>query len=79
MHRAGPILKPKAGRFALPAGIFATTLWASQAWTAVRAAPVLNFLEITLLLHAFALAGVTALNLFRLRDFLGGHEISSYG
>ena len=71
MHRGGPILKPKSGRFALPAGIFATMLWGSQAWTAVRAMPLLNFLEITLLLHAFALAGVTALNLFRLRDFVG--------
>ncbi len=46
-------------------------LWGSQAWVAVRAMPQLNFLEITLLLHAFALAGVTALNLFRLRDFVG--------
>ena len=64
------MLKPKAGSFALPAGIFATMLWGSQAWVAVRAMPQLNFLEITLLLHAFALAGVTALNLFRLRDFV---------
>ena len=61
----------KAGRFALPAGIFATMLWGSQAWVAVRAMPQLNFLEITLLLHAFALAGITTLNLFRLRDFVG--------
>jgi drug/metabolite transporter (DMT)-like permease len=60
----------KAGRFALPAGIFATMLWGSQAWVAVRAMPQLNFLEITLLLHAFALAGITTLNLFRLRDFV---------
>jgi hypothetical protein len=65
------VLKPKAGRFALSVGIFATMLWGSQAWVAVRAMPQLNFLEITLLLHAFALAGVTALNLFRLRDFVG--------
>jgi len=65
------VLKPKAGRFALLGGIFATMLWGSQAWIAVRAMPQLNFLEITLLLHAFALAGVTALNLFRLRDFVG--------
>ena len=65
------MLKPKAGRFALSVGIFATMLWGSQAWVAVRAMPQLNFLEITLLLHAFALAGVTALNLFRLRDFVG--------
>ena len=64
------MLKPKAGRFTLPAGIFATMLWGSQAWVAVRAAPQLNFLEITLLLHAFALAGVTALNLFRWRNFV---------
>lgn len=64
------MLKEKAGRFALPVGIFATALWGSQAWIAVRAMPQLNFLEITLLLHAFALAGVTALNLFRLRDFV---------
>jgi len=60
----------KAGRFALPAGIFAAMLWGSQAWVAVRAMPQLNFLEITLLLHAFALAGITTLNLFRLRDFV---------
>jgi hypothetical protein len=65
------MLKPKAGHFALSAGVFATMLWGSQAWIAVRAMPQLNFLEITLLLHAFALAGVTALNLFRLRDFVG--------
>ena len=65
------MLKPKGGRFALSVGIFATMLWGSQAWVAVRAMPQLNFLEITLLLHAFALAGVTALNLFRLRDFVG--------
>ena len=65
------MLKPKAGRFALSAGIFATMLWGSQAWIAVRATPQLNFIEITLLLHAFALAGVTALNLFRLRNFVG--------
>jgi hypothetical protein len=65
------MLKSKTGRFALLAGIFATMLWGSQAWIAVRAIPQLNFLEITLLLHAFALAGVTALNLFRLRDFAG--------
>ena len=45
-------------------------LWGSQAWVAVRAMPQLNFLEITLLLHAFALAGITTLNLFRLRDFV---------
>ncbi|HET7237955.1 MAG TPA: hypothetical protein VFI76_02940, partial [Terrimicrobiaceae bacterium] len=64
------MLKPKAGRFTLPAGIFATMLWGSQAWVAVRAAPQLNFIEITLLLHAFALAGVTALNLFRWRNFV---------
>ena len=64
------MLKPKTGSFALSAGIFATMLWGSQAWVAVRAMPQLNFLEITLLLHAFALAGVTALNLFRLRDFV---------
>jgi hypothetical protein len=64
------MLKPKAGSFALSAGIFATMLWGSQAWIAVRAMPQLNFLEITLLLHAFALAGVTALNLFRMRDFV---------
>ena len=65
------MLKPKAGSFALLAGIFATMLWGSQAWVAVRAMPQLNFFEITLLLHAFALAGVTTLNLFRLRDFVG--------
>ena len=64
------MLKPKAGSFALPAGIFATMLWGSQAWVAVRAMPQLNFLEITLLLHAFALAGVSVLNLFRLRHFV---------
>ena len=64
------MLNLKAGRFALPAGIFATMLWGSQAWVAVRATPQLNFLEITLLLHAFALAGITTLNLFRLRDFV---------
>lgn len=64
------MLKLKAGRFALPAGIFATMLWGSQAFVAVRAMPQLNFLEITLLLHVFALIGVTALNLFRCRDFL---------
>ncbi len=63
------MLKSKAGRFTLPAGIFATMLWGSQAWVAVRT-PQLNFLEITLLLHAFALAGVTALNLFRWRNFV---------
>jgi hypothetical protein len=60
----------RAGRFALSAGIFATMLWGSQAWVAVRAMPQLNFLEITLLLHAFALAGVTGLNLFRLGNFV---------
>jgi uncharacterized membrane protein len=64
------MMNQKAGRFALPAGIFATMLWGSQAWVAVRAMPQLNFLEITLLLHAFALAGITTLNLFRLRDFV---------
>ena len=64
------MLNLKAGRFALPAGIFATLLWGSQAWVAVRAMPQLNFLEITLLLHAFALAGITTLNLFRLGDFV---------
>jgi hypothetical protein len=64
------MLNLKAGRFALSAGIFATMLWGSQAWVAVRAMPQLNFLEITLLLHAFALAGITILNLFRFRDFL---------
>jgi hypothetical protein len=64
------MLKVKAGRFALSLGIFATMLWGSQAWIAVRAMPQLNFLELTLWLHAFALAGVTALNLFRVRDFL---------
>jgi drug/metabolite transporter (DMT)-like permease len=60
----------KPGHFALPAGIFATMLWGSQAWVAVRALPQWNFLEITLLLHAFAVAGITTLNLFRLRDFV---------
>jgi uncharacterized membrane protein len=64
------MLKPKAGSFALSAGVFATMLWGSQAWVAVRAMPQLNFVEITLLLHVFALAGVTALNLFRLHDFV---------
>jgi hypothetical protein len=68
------MLKPNAGRFALTAGIFATMLWGSQAWVAVRATPQLNFIEITLLLHAFALAGVTALNLFRWRDFVRDME-----
>lgn len=64
------MLKPKTGRLALLAGIFATMFWGSQAWVGVRAAPQMNFLEITLLLHAFALAGATALNVFRWRDFL---------
>ena len=64
-----PTLNPIAGRFALAAGILATMLWGSQAWFAVRAMPQLNFLEITLWLHGFALAAVTVLNLFRLAQF----------
>ena len=64
------MLNSQRGRFALAAGIFATMLWGSQAWVAVRAMPQLNFLEITLWLHGFALAGVTALNLFRWPDFV---------
>jgi uncharacterized membrane protein len=64
-----PTLNPLTGRFALAAGILATMLWGSQAWFAVRAMPQLNFLEITLWLHGFALAAVTVLNLFRWHNF----------
>lgn len=64
------MLRLKKGSFALPAGIFATMLWGTQALVAVRAAPAVNFFEITLLLHLFAVLGVTGLNLTRLKDLL---------
>lgn len=57
----------KKGRFALAAGIFATALWGTQALVAVRAVPAVNFFEITLLLHFFAVLGITGLNMSRLQ------------
>lgn len=59
----------KKGRFALLAGLFATALWGTQAFVAVRAAGSVNFFEITLLLHFFAVLGITGLNMTRWKSF----------
>lgn len=71
----------KKGRFALLAGLFATALWGTQAFVAVRAAHVVNFFELTLLLHFFAVLGITGLNITRWKSFQADfrHIVSARG